>query len=45
MVHNYSSDEIDATFTKSGIYEMYLKFYDKDDFLLGNFWFEVIVAD
>ncbi len=31
--------------TKSGIYEMYLKFYDKDDFLLGNFWFEAIVVD
>ena len=45
VVHNYSSDGIDATFTKSGIYEMYLKFYDKDDFLLGNFWFEAIVVD
>lgn len=45
VVHNYSSDGIDATFTKSGIYEMYLKFYDKDNFLLGNFWFEAIVVD
>lgn len=44
VVNNTFSNGVNVTFTRVGIYEMYLNFYNQFNELLGSYWFEPVVT-
>lgn len=36
---------VNVTFTRAGLYEMYFRFYDQFDELVGEYWFEPLVRN
>ncbi len=45
IINETSGQSVNVTFTRAGIYEMNMRFYDKFDFLVAEYRFEPLVID
>lgn len=44
VINKTFSGGVNVTFTRGGIYEMYLRFYNQSQKLVGEFFYEPVVA-
>lgn len=45
VVNSYDHRTLNVTFTKQGLYEMYIYYYNKYFEMIDNFWFEPAVIN